>query len=1161
MSETNSKPGTTARPWESDGRPLVLKVLPRIVHLIIQQDRTLAPALFFARRSSYALRSERLLQIVDLDELGLGPEVRLPAEVILVAQSGHRVAGASAGAEAELRTWQLAASALAILRLREAHAANRLTTPMVHARIETIGRDTFADIEAVLERELHLFDEDDLVNIYAEFITLHAELQTFLSNALDTYFPALRGRQSEIAELVASDLAWEEVLEATRPEEAALPQSARPTADDVKAADAEILAPAIPGSRPNSKKFSDLMGRGAAVDGGNAVGAAVVYRRACLVAPDKQRLEQAEVKTGEVIGGLVSRLQLALEFDSARAETWHQALLDVVNLSSPTFWNTNRRLLYDLQKLCVDNERESSTIDLFGYLRTLGRRPLKKPLPNQREVLMCKHLQRASSRVAKARITAEQREILSSLLREANASVEGQLRGRLRKRIARSLNERGLMPENIPERVARDKLIEELLDGVVRRGHLSMGDVRDAISRSHLNLADLTVREILVGDALLRADRRLNRHLDGVYRRGEFYLRGLQRLTSLGFGWPQGRFVFQHIVVPFGGAFVILEGLGHLQHTLGGGSPFWEGSTAVPESWLSWLPFPESWQPGSVGQGVEFANIIPTILIVGLFILALIQAPAFRSVVGNLCRGGGRVLKHLLIDLPSWIFSFEWARVILLSRLAKVFRRYLLAPLIPSLVLYGIATIFVNFNAFAAWGTFMVIFTALNILLNSSFGRRLEAGVWGWAAGAWFHLGTQIFRSLFDFIMALFRQMIEVTERVLYAIDEWLLFKSGENKVTFWFKGIFGSIWSVIAYVIRFCLTLLVEPQVNPIKHFPVVTVSHKLLLPTQPLLAMWLGPGGLHFMGNASAQAVAGAIVFLTPGIVGFLVWELRSNWNLYAAKEEVVLKPAVVGSHGESLARLLKPGFHSGAIGKVYARMRRSERRADSPKRHRALAKYHQKLHHIEVDVGKFVRRELFSLLRSAEQLDGLRLEVTDIVLLPTTIHLRIVAAGAGAAEGCEPLHLLFQNQRDWLVAKVVSPGWIGELAPDQQAVMATALAGFYKSSGVDLVDELVRHSLPLPGIIYRLRRSEIDVWAGESREKPVHYRLRSWGVIRPHPTALAKSLGFPSVTPKQLLFRERDLPWDDWVNYWENSPAEAQPGGVLDEARRFFLVSVSR
>ena len=38
-------------------------------------------------------------------------------------------------------------------------------------------------------------------------------------------------------------------------------------------------------------------------------------------------------------------------------------------------------LLYDLQKVCVEHERGLFTLDLLGWFRTLGRVPLRRPLP------------------------------------------------------------------------------------------------------------------------------------------------------------------------------------------------------------------------------------------------------------------------------------------------------------------------------------------------------------------------------------------------------------------------------------------------------------------------------------------------------------------------------------------------------------------------------------------------------------------------------------------------------------------------------------------------------------------------------------------------------------------------------------------------------------
>ena len=69
-------------------------------------------------------------------------------------------------------------------------------------------------------------------------------------------------------------------------------------------------------------------------------------------------------------------------------------------------------------------------------------------------------------------------------------------------------------------------------------------DLRDTLSRSQLKLPDLGgVGELLLGDRLIRANRGLAVVLDGVYRRGEVYLRWLQRLSSLAFGTAVGRFL------------------------------------------------------------------------------------------------------------------------------------------------------------------------------------------------------------------------------------------------------------------------------------------------------------------------------------------------------------------------------------------------------------------------------------------------------------------------------------------------------------------------------------------------------------------------------------------------------------------------------------------
>ena len=65
---------------------------------------------------------------------------------------------------------------------------------------------------------------------------------------------------------------------------------------------------------------------------------------------------------------------------------------------------------------------------------------------------------------------------------------------------------------------------------------------------------------------------------------------------------------------------------------------------------------------------------------------------------------------------------------------------------------------------------------------------------------------------------------------------------------------------------------------------------------------------------------------VLVLPGLAGFLVWELKENWKLYRASRAKELGPRAIGHHGETVGRLLRPGFHSGTIPKLFTKLRRA-------------------------------------------------------------------------------------------------------------------------------------------------------------------------------------------------------------------------------------------
>ncbi len=279
-------------------------------------------------------------------------------------------------------------------------------------------------------------------------------------------------------------------------------------------------------------------------------------------------------------------------------------------------------------------------------------------------------------------------------------------------------------------------------------------------------------------------------------------------------------------------------------------------------------------------------------------------------------------------------------------------------------------------------------------------------------------------------------------------------FRAGERLSATVAKAVLGFAWFFVNYVIRFCVNLLVEPQVNPIKHFPVVTVSHKILLGFIPALQRALsGP-----LGTALAVAVAPTVVLLSPGIFGFLVWELKENWRLYAANRPEMLRPISIGHHGETMLQFLKPGFRSGTLPKLYAKLRRASRKAYWTGYWKAPSKYLEGLHHAGEALRRFVDRELLALLHESRGWADRTIKTGDIRLGCNRILIELYCPYLGE----DSLWLDFEEQSGWLVASVYRRGWADTLSAPRRQTLTSALAGFYKMAGVDLVREQIESHL---------------------------------------------------------------------------------------------------
>ena len=243
--------------------------------------------------------------------------------------------------------------------------------------------------------------------------------------------------------------------------------------------------------------------------------------------------------------------------------------------------------------------------------------------------------------------------------------------------------------------------------------------------------------------------------------------------------------------------------------------------------------------------------------------------------------------------------------------------------------------------------------------------------------------------------------------------------------------------------MVIFVFTLLVEPQINPIKHFPVVTVSHKFILPdrvedrspAEPTPGRLAGHDPRRGPRSGWCPASSGSWCGNSRRIGDSIVQTGRRN---------ICSEP--MGSHGETMLRLLRPGFHSGTLPKAFAAMRRAVQRGESSDGKRFRRSW-ATIRRVELDVQRFVERELLNLLTEMRFLEGAALGVQSARASTNRIDVALT---------CDmwpdrPTLWSWEYVSGKLVSRVSSAGWVDCLESDDRTIMGAAMSGLLQRTGV--------------------------------------------------------------------------------------------------------------
>ena len=361
-----------------------------------------------------------------------------------------------------------------------------------------------------------------------------------------------------------------------------------------------------------------------------------------------------------------------------------------------------------------------------------------------------------------------------------------------------------------------------------------------------------------------------------------------------------------------------------------------------------------------------------------MVLFGLLHSQAVRAAALTLLRVVGSVLHAILVRAPVWILTRPLVQRLLGSRVALALGRFVVKPATVAAVAAGLVTgmshrrIHHPDTIFAHLPSDPRPVAAVAFVLSAvAFNTRVGILAEEMAIDALVRTARRVQRDVlpgfFRLIAGFFRGVTDTIDRGIYTVDEWLRFRNGQSRGALVAKGVLGVAWFAVAYLLRVVVNLFLEPTINPLKHFPTVTVAAKVMWATVPTpLHAALAP----LFGPLRAGTLTGLAMTLLPGFFGFLVWELKENYKLYQATRPAELRPVAIGHHGETLSGLLRPGLNSGTLPKLWAKLRRAVRKGDG-----SVEKHREAMREIEEAVERFVDRELVAPARRERSLGGRR------------------------------------------------------------------------------------------------------------------------------------------------------------------------------------------
>jgi len=243
--------------------------------------------------------------------------------------------------------------------------------------------------------------------------------------------------------------------------------------------------------------------------------------------------------------------------------------------------------------------------------------------------------------------------------------------------------------------------------------------------------------------------------------------------------------------------------------------------------------------------------------------------------------------------------------------------------------------------------------------------------------------------------------------------------------------------------------------------------------------------------------------------------------------------------------MVRLLRPGIHSGTLPKLFAKLRRAERRTHDHAGEKGAFKRLEALHHVEESVRRFIERDFIALLDQSRSLRDAAIEAGEIHLATNRIRIELRSSGP-LAEASRPgagVWIELDQRHDALIAAIEGPGWLPGLSEEQTHVLTVATIGLFQMCGVDWVRVLPD---PHPHSGGRLAELATVPSPGRLASAEGHEELFSRERTGPAPLPGDSAPAAIALYPFTTVL----VTWRRWVEAWKREQAGARhPARFLD------------